>query len=456
MSLFNFSSTDPAHYNRIRVNLPNHFLSSYVKLCATAFTANCNIEVMNTDDYIEFGTYIGKINMENSSKVSAASICQILQDIFDKKTERLTVRLTNTDTLEFVSPYPFTLNGMSYNMKLLTGFYCKEDKDFPISAVEFEEDELVDPENEDPIEIYSIEFKDLELRVKDLRPIKKTTNPENASGYTITYSMPDNDIISIDDYGYVSGLKAGEVKVQAEVRNFNSSQFVKPDFTCEIKVNVYDPESSKITHIETPTEIVIRKGDVFTVYPEVHPAKAIYEEKWESDDNYIATVKMGYITGVAVGETKIFYRVNNVAPYTQKFENVIKLIVKSEYEPVKKYRITADSVGYMLSTPILYLLTNIGSNIFFNEIHDQRKLQCGTVCMCLNNSYSQGFPIIAQQADIITKCAVNATSDIYFILVDANMHEVKLLNPMYITVQILPDDDQNSLTPGVGMAGVST
>ena len=84
---------------------------------------------------------------------------------------------------------------------------------------------------------------------------------------------------------------------------------------------------------------------------------------------------------------------------------------------------------------------------------DQKKLQCGTVCMCLNNSYSASYPIIAQQGEIITRCAINATSDLFFILVDANMREIKLLNPMYITVQITPDEEQ-SFTPGVGQAGL--
>jgi hypothetical protein len=103
----------------------------------------------------------------------------------------------------------------------------------------------------------------------------------------------------------------------------------------------------------------------------------------------------------------------------------------------------------MLSTPILYLLTNIGNSVFFNEIHNQNKIQCGTVCMCLNNSYASSMPIVATQGDIITKCAINATSNIFFWLVDANMHEVKLLNPMYITVSVRPDEDQELITPGL-------
>ena len=69
--------------------------------------------------------------------------------------------------------------------------------------------------------------------------------------------------------------------------------------------------------------------------------------------------------------------------------------------------------------------------------------------MCLTNSYSASFPIISQQGEIITRCALTHTSDVYFILVDANMREVKLLNPMYITVSLRPDEADQPLTPGI-------
>ena len=118
-------------------------------------------------------------------------------------------------------------------------------------------------------------------------------------------------------------------------------------------------------------------------------------------------------------------------------------------DEVDRYIIQSDTVGYYLSTPILYLLTNVGNHVFFNEMHNSKRLQCGTVCMCLNNSYSASFPIIASQGEIITRCSIGHASDIWFILVDANMKEVKLLNPMYITVSVRPDESDPATTPGL-------
>ena len=54
MVIYTLSSTDPKHYNRIQVKLPVEFASRFVNVCVTSLTSNCNIEVMNEDDYITF------------------------------------------------------------------------------------------------------------------------------------------------------------------------------------------------------------------------------------------------------------------------------------------------------------------------------------------------------------------------------------------------------------------
>ena len=194
-----------------------------------------------------------------------------------------------------------------------------------------------------------------------------------------------------------------------------------------------------------PASVNISSEDV-TIYAKITPFNAKYSELWTSENPAVATVTNGYIRAISAGSTIIRYQLKaGNAVYDRK----IDITVKSQYNIVTRYNIISDSVGYMLSTPILYLLTNIGNSVFFNEIHDQNKIQCGTVCMCMNNSYTSSMPIVAMQGDIVTKCAINATSDIFFILVDANMRPVKLLNPFYITVSIRPDEEEPTITPGL-------
>ena len=85
MVIYTLSSTDPKHYNRIQVKLPVEFASKFVNVCVTSLTSNCNIEVMNEDDYITFliedETF--RVVMTPYSKLTTASLPYILQDIFN-------------------------------------------------------------------------------------------------------------------------------------------------------------------------------------------------------------------------------------------------------------------------------------------------------------------------------------------------------------------------------------
>ena len=450
MSLYNFSSTDSNHYNRICVSLPNHFLSSYVNLCVSTFTSNCNIEVMNKEDFIEFkinnNSY--KVYMDQYSKLDSASLAPIIQDLIKKTTDKISVSMTNIDTISFICADPFEITAMSYNMKLITGFYTLDDKKFPITSEPFETKESIIKEDEEDIPLTNITFHDINLRVGDYLPLEKTATPPTAKGYMINYTIDNIDIATIDENGYVLGISTGDTTIKCEVRNPKSSAFVAPDFVLTAKVHVVEHKNVAIESVDLPATVEIIETQDDTIYPKITPFYATYSEIWTSDNPDIATVNNGYIRGIKAGETIIRYQIKN--NFDQSVINKqIKITIKSQYADIRKYRIISDSVGYMLSTPILYLLTNIGNSVFFNEIHNQNKIQCGTVCMCLNNSYASSMPIVATQGDIITKCAINATSNIFFWLVDANMHEVKLLNPMYITVSVRPDEDQELITPGL-------
>ena len=456
MGLYNFSSTDSKHYNRIQVSVPNHFLSGYCNVCVSTFTSNCNIEVMNENDYIEFliGTDKTKVFMESHSKLTPESLPDVLQAIFDKHNVKITCSCTNINTISFVCDTEFAITDMTYNMRLITGYYCIKDEDLPIRSIPYTETVLRD-NNQENVALDDISFDPVHLRLNDYRPLVKTLTPKNASGFSIQYGVQDDNIVVVDETGFITAIGLGTTKIIAEVRNFDSSIYVKPDFTCEISVIVEEAQAIEITDVQLPQAITIKENEVYTIYPKITPYNSVYVESWESSNPDIATVRNGYIRGVKAGECNIKYKLVSLDSSHRTFDNIyVKITILSEYHDITRYRIISDSVGYMLSTPILYLLTNVGNSIFYNEMRNQKKLQCGTVCMCLNNSYSASYPIIAQQAEITTKCAINATSDIYFILVDANMREVKLLNPMYITVQITAVEGE-SITPGVGLEGIS-
>ena len=110
-----------------------------------------------------------------------------------------------------------------------------------------------------------------------------------------------------------------------------------------------------------------------------------------------------------------------------------------------KQEITIESVGYTLSTPILYLLSNIGERTFKNNLDSMKSNQSLKTAMRINNAFSANFPIVAGNSDFETVIKSNDLSYVEFVLVDANLHEINLLCPLYLTIHVqpIPDNDYN-------------
>ena len=89
------------------------------------------------------------------------------------------------------------------------------------------------------------------------------------------------------------------------------------------------------------------------------------------------------------------------------------------------YYLLFPEVGMYLSTPVLYLASNLGSNSYKNT----------------SNSFYAKQPINNPNGDYTTTVRCTDLSDARFTLIDANYHEVKLLSPMYLTINIeaIPD-----------------
>lgn len=92
-------------------------------------------------------------------------------------------------------------------------------------------------------------------------------------------------------------------------------------------------------------------------------------------------------------------------------------------------RVLIPTVGYYLSTPVLYLVSNIGQSCFQNEGDHS---SCRRIVMRVNNSFSPNVPIIVTNAEFSSTIASSALSHVWFQLVDANFVQVKLLSPMHI------------------------
>ena len=115
----------------------------------------------------------------------------------------------------------------------------------------------------------------------------------------------------------------------------------------------------------------------------------------------------------------------------------VELPLASVQKPGIYYLLFPD-VGMYLSTPVLYLASNLGSNSYKNTSNSFTSMR---ILMRITNSFYAKQPINNPNGDYTTTVRCTDLSDARFTLIDANYHEVKLLSPMYLTVNIeaIPD-----------------
>jgi hypothetical protein len=102
-------------------------------------------------------------------------------------------------------------------------------------------------------------------------------------------------------------------------------------------------------------------------------------------------------------------------------------------------------VGLYISTPVLYLACNLGSKSYRTSGNSFTSMR---ILMKLTNSFFAKQPIVNANGDFTTTVRCSDLSDVRFTLIDANYHEVKLLSPMYLTVQLeaIPDSQSDPLS----------
>ena len=116
------------------------------------------------------------------------------------------------------------------------------------------------------------------------------------------------------------------------------------------------------------------------------------------------------------------------------------------------YYINAKSIGFTMSTPILYLTSNIGVQSYRTNLDNKLDnsqsygLRGSKIVLRINNSFVSEAPVIVNNADFQTIIPSNDLSMLEFKLVDANMHELELLSPMYITIHCDAIKDEDLMT----------
>ena len=138
--LYTLSSTDANHYNRIRVSLPMEMSAKFINICVSSLTANANFKVLNDNDFITFNinNIVHKLKLKDYSKLTSASLPYVFQELLNEQSIPITVSMTDIDTIIFSCSEPFQIIDMSYNAKLITGFYSTKTNEFPLVSQPYE------------------------------------------------------------------------------------------------------------------------------------------------------------------------------------------------------------------------------------------------------------------------------------------------------------------------------
>ena len=129
-------STDPQHYNRINCNLTAP-ITKYSAMLVSSLTTNCCIVVLNTDDYIEINDVKYSFGCDYSN-LNVGTFTGLLKNLLEangpkinSETSLLTAENDYCDRLIITFNKPFKISEMTYNFKLMTGFF---NMDLPLES----------------------------------------------------------------------------------------------------------------------------------------------------------------------------------------------------------------------------------------------------------------------------------------------------------------------------------
>ena len=218
-----------------------------------------------------------------------------------------------------------------------------------------------------------------------------------------------------------------------------------------------------VTNLTTSANMVLLKSGDFILFEERSETEVVtFTFTYEGDDlgnlgdglfvtemnSYIETQSLLKEKGLTFNEDscgRIYITANNdfsILNCSYNFKLLLGIYNTSLPLISENRKLHFPNVGCYLSTPVLYLASNIGSNFYKNFDKSFTSLR---ILMRINNSFFVKQPIIAGNGDFTTTIKSSDLSDVRFDLIDANFHEVELLSPMYLTIEIetIPDVNAN-------------
>ncbi len=143
----------------------------------------------------------------------------------------------------------------------------------------------------------SVEPESLELTKGTTANLKATVLPENASGYTLTWTTSDRTVANVSAAGMVAALTPGEATITVTTSNGLSATVpvVVKDRYYPVSMISFNTYSASV-----------EEGESFDIVATVSPSNATDKTlTWTSSDESVATVEDGHVTTHAPGQAVI-------------------------------------------------------------------------------------------------------------------------------------------------------
>ena len=157
------------------------------------------------------------------------------------------------------------------------------------------------------------------VEVGESKDITATVIPENAQ-YTLTWSINDKSIATVDNNGTITGKSVGyaDLKVQADNGVY-----------AMCRVAVYKP---KPTSVSMKSSVTLYVGDTYTLSPSVYPVDSEYTLTWSSDNSSVVAVSQsGVLNAKSAGTANITVKTSNGKYATCKVSVLEKIVTINLY-----------------------------------------------------------------------------------------------------------------------------
>ena len=174
-----------------------------------------------------------------------------------------------------------------------------------------------------PREITSIKFskKKISDKIGDTLKLVAEIKPIGLTSAKLTWKSSDDSIVSVDENGRITGLKAGTAIITVTSKNGK---------TATLKVTVASSEIKAKDIILTPNKLTVNVGSSSQISAAIKPENATNRELvWESSNEFVATVdENGIVKGISPGTVTI-----TVTTKDGTVKTTITVIVEPEITP---------------------------------------------------------------------------------------------------------------------------